>query len=223
MQNALISVRWLLVMLEADCFDDQRGKCSDRNPNHLRMRFSSLNGHCWFLVAPLVRVCNLCNPSALPCPGKAKLGEDHPDTLVSLNNMAFLLQAQGHLAEAEPLYREALEKSPGARLQILQRGFVQWIWNHFRFWISAFGFAAFIFPFFSVMTGTGAVYFFGSILSFHLCLQNKILANLLMHVDVLTWSLLGRMSESLWIPSLSVFWYWQTQIASMSAESTVAS
>jgi len=50
----------------------------------------------------------------LPCPGKAKLGEDHPDTLRSLSNLAELLEAQGHLAEAEPLYREALEKSPEA-------------------------------------------------------------------------------------------------------------
>ncbi|CAL1136673.1 unnamed protein product, partial [Cladocopium goreaui] len=41
----------------------------------------------------------------------AKLGEDHPDTLTSLNNLALLLYAQGHLAEAEPLFRKALEKS----------------------------------------------------------------------------------------------------------------
>ena len=33
------------------------------------------------------------------------LGPDHPDTLVSLNNLAVLLQAQGKLEEAEPLYR----------------------------------------------------------------------------------------------------------------------
>jgi non-specific serine/threonine protein kinase/serine/threonine-protein kinase len=39
------------------------------------------------------------------------LGEEHPDTLVSVNNMGVLLEAQGRLAEAEPLYREALEKS----------------------------------------------------------------------------------------------------------------
>ena len=64
------------------------------------------------------------------CPGKAKLGEDHPDTLSSLNNLALLLKAQGHLAEAEPLYREALEKSPGAQLQRFQRDFGQWIWGH---------------------------------------------------------------------------------------------
>ena len=104
--------------MEADCFDDQRvGKCSDRNPNHSCMRFSSIDGHCWFPVAPLVRGCNLCNPTVLLCPGKAKLGEDHPDTLNSLNNLALLLFNRGHLAEAEPLYREALEKSPGAQLQ----------------------------------------------------------------------------------------------------------
>ena len=78
------------------------------------LRFISLNGHCWFPVAPFVQRCNLCNPPVLPCPGKAKLGEDHPDTLRSLSNLAELLEAQGHLAEAEPLYREALEKSPEA-------------------------------------------------------------------------------------------------------------
>ena len=69
-------------------------------------------------------------PPALPCPGKAKLGEDHLDTLTSLNNLAALLQNRGHLAEAEPLYREALEKSPGAQLQRFQRNFGQWIWSH---------------------------------------------------------------------------------------------
>ena len=38
------------------------------------------------------------------------LGEQHPDTLTSINNTGFLLQAQGRLAEAEPYWREALEK-----------------------------------------------------------------------------------------------------------------
>ena len=59
------------------------------------------------------------------CPGKAKLGEAHPDTLQSLNNLATLFQAQGQLVEAEPLYREALEKSPGAQLEGFQRDFGQ--------------------------------------------------------------------------------------------------
>ena len=85
------------------------------------LRFNSLNGHCWFPVAPFVRRCSLCNPPVLPCRGQAKLGEDHPDTLGSLNNLADVFYFQGHLAEAEPLYREALEKSPGAQLQRFQR------------------------------------------------------------------------------------------------------
>ena len=68
--------------------------------------------------------------SALPCPGKAKLGDDHPQTLTGINNLAVVLKAQGHLAEAEPLYREALEKSPGAQLQRFQRDFGQWILSH---------------------------------------------------------------------------------------------
>ena len=61
-------------------------------------------------------------PPLLPCGGKARLGEDHPQTLGSLNNVAMLLQAQGQLAEAEPLLREALKKSPGAQPQGLQKG-----------------------------------------------------------------------------------------------------
>ena len=38
------------------------------------------------------------------------LGDDHPDTLVSINNMGYLLVAQRRLKDAEPLYREALER-----------------------------------------------------------------------------------------------------------------
>ena len=42
------------------------------------------------------------------------LGQEHPDTLVSLNEMGFLLLAMGKPAEAEPCFREALEKMQGA-------------------------------------------------------------------------------------------------------------
>jgi tetratricopeptide (TPR) repeat protein len=38
------------------------------------------------------------------------LGDDHPDTLTSINNMGSLLVAQGKLQAAEPLFREALER-----------------------------------------------------------------------------------------------------------------
>ena len=38
------------------------------------------------------------------------LGDDHPDTLASINNVGYLLQVQGMLDQAEPLYREALER-----------------------------------------------------------------------------------------------------------------
>jgi tetratricopeptide (TPR) repeat protein len=38
------------------------------------------------------------------------LGEEHPDTLLSINNMGTLLVRQSKLAEAEPYLREALEK-----------------------------------------------------------------------------------------------------------------
>jgi hypothetical protein len=37
------------------------------------------------------------------------LGDSHPSTLISISNMARLLQAQGKLGEAEPLAREALD------------------------------------------------------------------------------------------------------------------
>ena len=37
-----------------------------------------------------------------------QLGADHADTLVSVSNLAMLLQAQGKFDEAEPLFRRAL-------------------------------------------------------------------------------------------------------------------
>ena len=37
------------------------------------------------------------------------LGEGHPDTATSYNNLAANLQAQGKYADAEPLFRTALE------------------------------------------------------------------------------------------------------------------
>ena len=108
--------------------------------------------------------------SALPCPGKAKLGDDHPQTLTRINNLAMLLYAQGHLAEAEPLYREALEKSPGAQLQRFQRDFGQWILSHTLLdfcWLISF-----------LMTGTGAAMllaWFWHVLvkSFQICVHSK--------------------------------------------------
>jgi serine/threonine protein kinase len=38
------------------------------------------------------------------------LGEEHPDTLSSINDMGHLLELRGKRAETEPFYREALEK-----------------------------------------------------------------------------------------------------------------
>jgi tetratricopeptide (TPR) repeat protein len=40
---------------------------------------------------------------------EATLGPEHPETLVSLNNLAELLMKRGQYAEAEPLYRRALD------------------------------------------------------------------------------------------------------------------
>ena len=36
------------------------------------------------------------------------LGPDHPDTLISVNNLAFLYESTGRYGEAEPLYQRAL-------------------------------------------------------------------------------------------------------------------
>ena len=88
------------------------------------------------VVFLVFQLCFLCADAvcamrlALPCPGQAKLGEDHLNTLSCLSNLAALLQARGQLEEAEPLYREALDKSLGAQPQRFQRDFGQWIWSH---------------------------------------------------------------------------------------------
>ena len=37
------------------------------------------------------------------------LGERHPDTLTSLNNLAVLYESQGRYGEAEPLFEQALQ------------------------------------------------------------------------------------------------------------------
>ena len=67
---------------------------------------------------------------ALLCPGQAKRGEDHRNTLACLGNLAMLLKAKGHLEEAEPLAREVVEKCPAAQVQRFERDFGQWIWRH---------------------------------------------------------------------------------------------
>jgi serine/threonine protein kinase len=41
------------------------------------------------------------------------LGDDHPDTIQSISNMGFVLQARGKLSEVEPYFREALERYRG--------------------------------------------------------------------------------------------------------------
>ena len=41
------------------------------------------------------------------------LGKEHPDTLLSVNNLAMLYQAQGRYAQAEPLY-QARARGQGA-------------------------------------------------------------------------------------------------------------
>ncbi len=46
---------------------------------------------------------------------KEVLGEKHPDTATSLNNLGYLLQAMGDYAAARPYYEQALAitRSPG--------------------------------------------------------------------------------------------------------------
>ncbi len=39
---------------------------------------------------------------------KQQLGDNHPGTATSLNNLAGLYSSQGRYAEAEPLYKQAL-------------------------------------------------------------------------------------------------------------------
>ena len=46
------------------------------------------------------------------------LGDDHPLTLTSINNMGGLLHSQGKLSEAEPYYRESLEGRRLAQLAL---------------------------------------------------------------------------------------------------------
>ena len=46
---------------------------------------------------------------------RATLGDRHPSTLTSINNLGGLLHTQGKLDEAEPLWREALEASRAMR------------------------------------------------------------------------------------------------------------
>ena len=45
------------------------------------------------------------------------LGEEHPGTLTSINNMGFLLRDQGKFAEALPLLRAAQQVKPRENIQ----------------------------------------------------------------------------------------------------------
>lgn len=46
------------------------------------------------------------------------LGDEHPDTLTSINNIGVLLWSQGRLSEAEPYFREALTTAERLRVDI---------------------------------------------------------------------------------------------------------
>jgi tetratricopeptide (TPR) repeat protein len=63
------------------------------------------------------------------------LGEEHPDTLLSINNMGGLFWSQGRLDQAEPYWREALEtrrrllgeEHPDTLLSINNMGGLLWL------------------------------------------------------------------------------------------------
>ena len=57
-----------------------------------------------------------------------QLGAQHPDTLLSVSNLAALLQAQGKLAEAEPLVRRCAGSREMAAARCLGCG-TQHEWN----------------------------------------------------------------------------------------------
>ena len=61
-----------------------------------------------FKVAAQARTCELIWRDASGFLAE-NLGEDHPDTAQSYNNIATNLNAQGRYDEAEPLYKKALE------------------------------------------------------------------------------------------------------------------
>ena len=51
-------------------------------------------------------------PGTRPGPSPPKLGEEHPDTLNSMNNLALLVQGQGQLAKAQPVYHRGPRSPP---------------------------------------------------------------------------------------------------------------
>ena len=63
------------------------------------------------LYHPKQRMSDEARLRALVASCRETLGDKHPQTLLSINNMALLLKDQGKLAEAEGLCREALTGS----------------------------------------------------------------------------------------------------------------
>jgi len=62
--------------------------------------------HTWLLFEPSQRLLETALATR-----RRILGEEHSDTLSTLDNLATVLNAQGRLDEAEPLYRQAIETS----------------------------------------------------------------------------------------------------------------
>ena len=116
------------------CEDVQMWRCEDVDVQMWRCRWCSCadvflrstlrrrsrekcSTHLISTTSFLVRLkLNSAEPSLLAAgQGRAQFGDDHLDTLSSINNLGMLLETQGKLVEAEPLLRECLQKCPALR------------------------------------------------------------------------------------------------------------
>lgn len=82
------------------------GPCVER---HLMERQVLGNSHLDTLNLIISLACIESKPSCLSCFERQLLGNSHPITPISISNLASLFRAQGKLAEAELLFREADE------------------------------------------------------------------------------------------------------------------
>ena len=88
---------WQLLLEDKSCQQDERGRAA-----LLDLRSSALrNAGKYADAQPLAK-------ESLELRRKV-LGEEHPDTISSTNNLAGCINHQGRYAEAEPMYRQALE------------------------------------------------------------------------------------------------------------------
>jgi hypothetical protein len=79
---------------------------NDASHRHPIERFGDVVAHA--VVGELRDRYALLERALAICENAQALGPDYPDTATSLNNLACLLQAQGHLPEARPLFERVL-------------------------------------------------------------------------------------------------------------------